>query len=400
MTPNIASGIERTDSPGPVTSIAQGPDAGNEILKLSFRAGGEKIFFDRLRDALIQRKWLLQNAPSVPRSHTGSSDLINADGTPSAAAATRKRVGIAGLERRDQEMRRNNEIVIGSAFEDLEALMISAKEVIAMAERFAAQSSTSSSTTTAEASALLSESASALGLITTKDMLTSPGSNSTSTNSSTLYTTQLSRDLAELLTDDRHALLARAGGIISLVDLWALVNRRRNGIELASPRDFELAARQWDALRLPVRLRRFRSGLLVVQGRDRSDERTVEALLRWLAEAHEVPPEACLDADSSVSTGGVASTPVTWDWRAFGRGVTVLETAARFGWSVGVAAEELEMAEERGALVREQDAQGVRFWENHFGRAEEGTTLGRVATPEVVREERLVTRRLQESEIL
>jgi ESCRT-II complex subunit VPS36 len=31
---------------------------------------------------------------------------------------------------------------------------------------------------------------------------------------------------------------------------------------------------------------------------------------------------------------------------------------------VGVATEELEMAEERGALCREQGLDGLRFWEN------------------------------------
>jgi ESCRT-II complex subunit VPS36 len=48
----------------------------------------------------------------------------------------------------------------------------------------------------------------------------------------------------------------------------------------------------------------------------------------------------------------------------YGRGVTALETADRFGWSVGVATEELEMAEEAGALCREQGLDGFRFWEN------------------------------------
>ncbi|GAB7339934.1 hypothetical protein MBLNU457_6454t2 [Dothideomycetes sp. NU457] len=375
LQPQLDRVISRTGSPAPATSTTNA-EAGNEILKLSFRAGGEKIFYERLKDALIQRKWLLQNAPSVPRPQVD----LSGPNTPQAATPPPRKIGIAGLERRDQELRRNNEIVIGSAFEDLEALMTSAKEVIAMAERFA------SSNPSSEASALVSQSASALGLVTTRDMLV-PGSS----GSEALYITQLSRDIAEYLTDDRHGVLRKEGGIISLVDLWAVFNRRRNGIELISPLDFEKAAHMWEDLKLPVRLRRFRSGVLVVQGRDRTDEKTVKAILDWLAEFHDVPPDAY-----SSSTTGVAA--VTWDWRLYGRGVTAQETAGRFGWSVGVATEELEMAEEKGVLVREQDAQGVRFWENAFDKID--VLMPKSRTPDDVREQRELERMLEESGLL
>jgi len=253
-----------------------------------------------------------------------------------------KIIGIAGLERRDRELRKNNEVVIGSAFEDLEALMTSAKEVIALAESFAAQGNTGSDGNSAETNALLSQSASALGLVTTKDML---GSGS---GSESLYVSELSRNLAEFLTDDTKGVLRREGGIMSLVDLWAVFNRARGGVELVSPTDFARAAQLWDKLKLPVRLREFKSGLLVVQGRDRTDEKTIASILSWLKELHNEEP----------------ASEVTWDWHLYGRGVTALETAERFGWSVGVASEELEMAEERGALCREQGLDGLRFWEN------------------------------------
>lgn len=261
--------------------------------------------------------------------------------TPSAPPPQRV-VGIAGLERRGAQLRENNQVVIGTAFEDLEALMTSAKEVIAMAEQFRSQNSSADSITP-EARALLSDSASALGLTTTKDML---GSGSASEN---LYITELSRNLAEFLTDDRRGVLKREGGIISLVDLWAVFNRLRNGIELVSPLDFERAAQMWGTLHLPIRLRRFKSGLLVVQERSRTDEKTIASLLAWLRQPQE---PGAFDTDS--------------EHRQFGRGVTAQETAERFGWSVGVAAEELEMAEDMAAVARDQCLDGIRFWENHF----------------------------------
>ncbi|THX41637.1 Vps36-domain-containing protein [Aureobasidium pullulans] len=358
----IESATTRPESPGPSLPNATLGDGTPESIKLSFRAGGDKIFHERLKGALVQRKWLLQNAPPIPRSHMNEANPISTysltDGyTPTPPPP--KVVGIAGLERRGAELRKNNEFVIGSAFEDLEALMTSAKEVIAMAERFRSQNSNGdgdNDANSAEAASLLSD----MGLVTTKDML-SGGSGADRT-----YIAELSRNLAEFLTDDKRGVLRREGGIMSLVDLWAVFNRTRNGIELVSPMDFERAATMWDTLRLPIRLRRFRSGLLVVQGRDRTDDKTVASLLSWLKDLHSIPP-----AMSNISEFGAVTGPsVTWDWQLFGRGVTAQETAERFGWSVGVATEELEMAEERGALCREQGLDGVRFWENFFAEIE------------------------------
>lgn len=334
----------RSQSPGPtLTSPLQSETI--ECIKISFRAGGGPIFYERLKNALVQRKWLLQSAPPIPKPRPSSGTFENSYAAQSEAPSTEierpRVVGIAGLERRGLEQRQNNEAMIGSAFEDLEALMTSAKEIIALAEQFASQANLGTNGSS-EANALASESASALGLVTTKDML---GSGS---GSESLYVSELSRNLAEWLTDDTRGILRKEGGIMTLVDLWAVFNRARGGVELVSPSDFEKAARLWDTLKLPVRLRQFKSGLLVVQGRDRTDEKTIASLLAWLKMLHQEPP----------------STEVTWDWQMFGRGVTAQETAERFGWSVGVATEELEMAEEAGALCREQGIDGFRFWEN------------------------------------
>lgn len=331
-------------------------DETRESVKISFRGGGEKIFLERLKGALIQRKWLLQDAPPVPKLPDPASErLTPAAGSGSSSPMPSKpAAGIAGLERRGLETRKNNEYVIGNAFEDLEALMASAKEVVALAESFATESNLGTNGEAAEATAVLSQSAAALGMVTTKDML---GSGSGSEN---LYVTELSRNVAEYLTDDRKGVLQREGGIMSLIDLWAVFNRSRNGVELVSPSDFLKAAELWEKLKLPVRLRRFKSGLLVVQRYDWNDEKTIRELQTWLQELRSEPPEL----------------EVLWDWRTYGRGVTSQEAAQRFGWSVGVAAEELEMAEDRGVLCREEGIEGLRFWSNHITTAEDDAQVG------------------------
>jgi ESCRT-II complex subunit VPS36 len=338
----LSRDIGRSDSPGPsLTTPLQ--TANIECIKISFRAGGGPIFYERLKNALVQRKWLLQSAPPIPRprpsSGTFNDSYSTASDRPSAETERPRVVGIAGLERRGLEQRQNNEAMIGGAFEDLEALMTSAKEIIALAEQFASQANLGTNGDSDE-NALASQSASALGLVTTKDMLGS--------GSESLYVSELSRNLAEWLTDDTRGILRKEGGIMTLVDLWAVFNRARGGVELVSPADFEKAARMWDKLKLPIRLRQFKSGLLVVQGRDRTDEKTIISLLSWLKSLHDEP----------------ATMETAWNRQLYGRGVTAQETAERFGWSVGVATEELEMAEEAGALCREQGFEGIRFWEN------------------------------------
>ncbi|KAM0297982.1 hypothetical protein ACHAPM_009264 [Fusarium culmorum] len=343
-----ASETVRTDSPGPVLDPSKinknGSDA-PESVKISFRRGGEKIFYERLKGSMTQRKWLLRDAPPAPNSR--AADEGASDATNGGSGGRTKGVGIAGLEQLGLNMRKNNELLIGSAFEDLEALMSSAKEVIALAERFARQTNNGQGNASAEENAILAESASQLGLVTTKDIVGGGSSES-------LYLSELARNLAEFLTDDSRGVLKKAGGIITLVDLWAMFNRARGGVELVSPADFEKAARLWSKLKLPVRLRTFRSGVMVVQSRERTDGTTVRAILAWLKDLHEFPP----DRD------------VPWDWQEFGRGVTAQEAAERFGWSLGVAEEELLMAEERGELCREEGLEGLKFWVNYINLGE------------------------------
>lgn len=360
----------RTESPGPVVaaSFSAAPQSGTdaaESIKLSFRGGGEKMFYERMKGSIAQRKWLLHNAPPIPSlsgrgedsagSSAGSglnrSSSLSGTGIDEPRPRTVKTAGIAGLEKRGVDMRKKNEIVIGGAFEDLEALMASAKQIVALAEQLARQTGANTATSSSSSDAMqIAESASSqLGLVTTKDIVGGGGSS----GRESLYLSELSRNLAEFLTDDARGVLRRAGGIMSLVDLWAMFNRARGGVELVSPADLVKAAKLWESLRLPVRLRTFkRSGVLVVQGSDRTDEATVKALLGWLRDIRAVPPEER------------GEQPVPWDWQAFGRGVSAQETAERFGWSIGVAEEELEMAEERGALCREEGIAGLHFWEN------------------------------------
>lgn len=336
VSPGISHSVDaefpsaRPASPGPQLDNLN-IDESNEIesVKFSFRGGGDKVFYERLKGAMIQRKWLVAGAPPVPRANLQHAE------EPAEEQSTKRStgVGIAGLESRGLQTRRKNEVTISSAFEDLEALMASAKDIVALAERFAQDSSSSDS--------IANDSAAALGMVTTRDMLG---------GSDTLYVSELARNLAEYLTDDKRALLKRQGGTMSLIDLWAVFNRTRNGVELVSPNDFKKATQMWEKLNLPVRLRQFKSGLLVVQGREWSDERILSQLKEWVESTRQ----------------SLSEQEAAWDVETFGVGITAQQAAQRFGWSVGVAMEELEMAEDQGLLCREDGIEGTKFWLNYI----------------------------------
>lgn len=309
-------------------------------IKISFRSGGDKVFYEKLKSAMVQRKWLASGIPTpnplnnVGRDHEFSSPTNNGigPGTPPRS----NRVGIAALEHRGMQNRNSNQLVIGTAFEDLEALMALDKEVVALARNLAREFGDSA--TDSSLGHDMGEETEQ-GMVATKDMLSS--------TSEKLYISELSRNLAEYVTDERRGVLRKQGGTISLVDLWAAFNRSRDGVELVSPTDFHKAALMWANLGLPVRLKQFRSGLLAVQRSDMSDEKIVGQLRRWL-EGMRIEP----------------LTVVRWNWQRYGCGVTAQDAARRFGWSLGIATEELEMAEERGALCREESIEGLKFWLN------------------------------------
>ena len=342
---NHPTSLERSSSPGSRSETAPyGDRADWDNVRLSFRAGGEKHLYDRLKGALVQKKWLLKIAPPIPEPVYETSNGMDMSQDVQFQGQGERRsasAGIAGLERRGLHIRKKNEAMIGSAFEDLDALMASANEIVKLAEAFARSDGASHGS---DASQVIADTAKGLEMVTTKDML------GKSSGSESLYLAELSRNLAEFLTDDARATLKKEGGVMTLVDLWAVFNRARDGIELISPADLEKATRLWEKLKLPVRLRQFKSGLLVVQQAERSDDKTIAQLLSWLQQSHR-------------SQDNQHSPPVP-DSDTFGIGITPQDAARRFGWSVGVAIEELEMAEENGALCREEGIEGLKFWEN------------------------------------
>jgi ESCRT-II complex subunit VPS36 len=137
-----------------------------------------------------------------------------------------KTIGINGLERASAALRLQNDVVLHSSFQDLEALMARAKDLIALAEQFASKLSSLPASTSSDARLALRESSELLGLstpIVTKEIA----------GGQDAYWAELARQIAEFLTstdsrgDTKESILKREGGILPLIDLFAIYNRAR-----------------------------------------------------------------------------------------------------------------------------------------------------------------------------
>ena len=133
----------------------------------------------------------------------------------------------------------------------------------------------------------------------------------------------------------------------SLADLWFATNLEVNNSDFIPPARFRETAEQWNNSSLPFSLRKYRSGMLALQSDDQALEATGPTLLSWLEKTQCEPQQ---DAEHK------------W-YRASG-GVTVVETAKRFGWNLSFALEELESFEEKGDLCRDTNEGEIRFWRN------------------------------------
>lgn len=206
------------------------------------------------------------------------------------------------------------------AFEDLSKLMEKAKEMVEVSKSIAnkikdKQGDISEDETIRFKSYLLS-----MGIA-------NPVTRDTH-GSGTQYHIQLAKQLGDML----QAPLEERGGMMALTEVYCLVNRAR-GMELLSPEDLVNACKMFESLKLPVRLRVFDSGVMVVQLQSHSEEEMIASAL------------------DNVSDKG---------------SLTAEEFAKLLGLSVLLAKERLLLTEKMGHLCRDDSVEGLRFYPNLF----------------------------------
>ncbi|KAI6650516.1 hypothetical protein LOD99_7567 [Oopsacas minuta] len=265
-----------------------------DMVKLSFRKGGCTEFCSALKTELSNKNW--ERVTAGPAR------------------------GISGIERKLEQKRQDAGRDINVAFKDLKALMDKAQEMVSLINTFATRMEQSKGSVVEDETIKL------------KSVLLSVGIDNPVTKSShgstTVYHQELARELSKFLVK----LLPGENGIITLADLYCRFNRAR-GLELVSPDDVFNACTLFERMGLPVRLKKFESGVLCVLGASHSESEVVKRV------GDLVMKHKCL---------------------------SVQELSAYLHISVLLAQEHMLLAERVGALCRDDSVDGLKFYTNRF----------------------------------
>ncbi|KAJ7255115.1 EAP30/Vps36 family-domain-containing protein [Mycena haematopus] len=310
--------------------------APSRIIKISFRKGGDKIFYGVLRTALKSKAWAVSVGSNTP---SGDSN----------------RSGITGILRNVESSAQGRTTDMTDAFQDLEALRVKAKDMVRLAaelnERLTASSTTAATalafpddalipSTEAEEATFIRSSLSQLGLEmsntpVTLDMM----------KDERRWIEQLARELASVLQgslnsgrDTRGMMKNR--GIIALDEVWGGWNRAR-GVALLPPATLLQVIPHLGACTTPtISMRTFPSGLSVLH----------------------TPPYSHAAFAARLSGLLALSGPKT-----------TTEVAREESVTVGLAAEMIGAVEVDGDICRDDEACAikgggaeVRFWGNIF----------------------------------
>ncbi|GAV98980.1 vacuolar protein sorting-associated protein 36 [Lentinula edodes] len=242
----------------PTTPGLNDDDIESKMLKLSFRKGGDKVFYTALKRSLKGRAWEI---------------------TPSNAGTNGARSGISGIMQAVENNAQNRDADMSNALQDLEALMVKAKDMVRLAaelnERLTASSTTtandpyssvlSSTLTEPEEATFIRSSLSQLGLQmentpVTLDMMKDERE----------WMEQLARELANILQGSEKVSSSSSGGmmkkrgIIALDEVWGGWNRAR-GVALIPPSTFLQVIPHLPAFTNPtITSRTLNSGLAVL----------------------------------------------------------------------------------------------------------------------------------------
>jgi ESCRT-II complex subunit VPS36 len=286
---------------------------GTEIVKNAFLQQVQRVF--------SAKAWAtVPSALPLPLRIASPAKSPPATGVP---------VGIAGLQRQQQQQLKQSAEITRDASKDLEHLMAKAQEVVRIVDKYARLlQQTSEEAALATSAEAVDESREMEAILQSIGMI----SPVTKLSAGRKYHQELARQLADLLQAEGR--LSRLGGMVPLPAVYCLFNRAR-GTELVSPDDLYKAAGLLEDLHEGMRLRSFSSGVLVIQSSSLDDE---EIARRLVALCSATPDE----------------------------GMLATEVAASLGVSLSLCKEQLSLAEQWGALCRDESAAGVRYFPNIF----------------------------------
>jgi len=278
----------------------------HNVVRFSFRVGGQEQFTKELNQVIAAKEWEILKAASNQSKKT--------------AELAPRHVGIGGIERKMQEKYEQTDQSINQAFKDLDALIEKAKDMVVLAEKFSSKLKDKQVSITDDET------------VAFKSYLLSMGIENPVTRETHGSGARYHEELAKQLSNFLSGFIEKEGGFITLTDVYCRFNRAR-GMELISPDDVFQAAQILEKMNLPVRLRKFDSGVLVIQSVSHSEEEMIQKTYSQVEEAGSLSSE---------------------------------ELSQLLNMALTLARERLLLAEQAGKVCRDDSLEGLRFYPNKF----------------------------------
>lgn len=240
----------------------QNPETIHNSIRLSFRKGGYRAFYDLLKTALQQKQW--QRSTRTPQHLSQSQSDIDGRSPNGLQDASSRRVGIEGIFSAVDLQSREDSSTMQDALHDLEALMQRARNMVDFAEALNAKLTRQEAAQAASDGSVSPKDGEAANVIRTSLVrlgLPSPAITSDMARDEFEYNLQLAKEFAGLLYSTSSPILGRGTvlntlqpisvpqtatavqksadtkekGILALDEAWCIWNRAR-GVALVSPK--------------------------------------------------------------------------------------------------------------------------------------------------------------------
>jgi ESCRT-II complex subunit VPS36 len=299
----------------------------NIDIGLRFNQGNKEDFIELFQRTLEKKSWIAYDKKLAEKNAPKPVEQFSVTNA-----------GVGGLIRRQEKTMQSVDNITKDALSDMDMLVKKAREVVDIVQRYAAYRQEESNERALEESAVLSETSSQIAEINEmENIMQSIGiiSPVTKYSAGRMYHMQLAQQIADLLSAQQR--LQRLGGMITLTDLYCVVNRAR-GTELVSPEDLLAAAKVMHKLSLGMQLREFPSGVKVIE----------------------------LENLNEAAFAGKVKEMFEKSLEALRNGVSASDVASYCNISLTVAKERLLLIEKQGILCRDEHISGVTFFLNKF----------------------------------
>jgi ESCRT-II complex subunit VPS36 len=307
----------------------------NCYIKITFKDTGRDLFFEDFQKALSRKSWISSMNPSSGSLSASSAPNKTVNSNMSIEQITRT-PGIGGIIAHRNMQAQSNLAITSQAFSDLNELAKHAKIMVNLAEQYQATLSSQGARTATPSSSSSSVNGSSqndeMSILVNDLGMLNPITRSIAGNA---YVEELSRQIASWV----KPILEKSGGILSLTELYCLYNRARR-TDFISPDDLLAAIYIMPSLNLRMSLRKFPSGLQVLQLDSYNENNVVKIILDLL------------DKKDNKNY-----------FKSF---VTSLEISNVIRTPLPLAQALLLNAENAGHLCRDDSLNGLRFYKNLF----------------------------------